>query len=116
MKKLKTTLLMAVGIMAINANASLDRAWDLLRQSNGSTKYYPQVVKDMVDQGLYFSSIPYLKEYLISTKGVESRDIDELIDRVITEVGVKQFEVLPTAVLERSKAPIVKYILAKKIL
>ncbi len=114
MKKMKTTLLVALGFVTLNAHASLDRAWDLLRQSNGSTRYYPQIVKDMVDEGLYFSSIPYLKEYLLNTKGVESREIDELIDRVITEVGVKQFEVLPTAVLERSKAPTVRYILAKK--
>lgn len=114
MKTVKLFLLLTGMSLASGTQASLDRSWDLLRQSNGSTKYYPQIVKDMVDNGLYFSSVPYIKEYLISTKGVENREIDELIDRVITEVGVKQFEVLPSSVLERSKAPTVKYILAKK--
>jgi hypothetical protein len=95
--------------------ADLGEAWRLLRSSRGSTQHYPVIVRHLVDRGLYFSSIPYIKEYLTTTSGVESREIDDLIDRVVTKVGVRQFEVMPTRFLSRSRAPILQYILAKKL-
>ena len=50
-----------------------------------------------------------------SNKG-RSDSIDSLLDTIITEVGIKQFEVLPENVLRKSSAPTIRYILAKKIL
>jgi hypothetical protein len=100
--------------LASTTHASVDRAWDLLKKSKGSTKFYPQIVSDLVGEGLYFTSVPYLKEFLTTTSGVKNDEVDKLIDEVITYVGVKQFEVLPTAILQKTKAPVVQYILAKK--
>lgn len=95
--------------------ADLGEAWRLLRASRGSTQNYPQIVQHLVQNRLYFSSIPYIKEYLTTTSGGESREIDALIDEVVSRVGVRQFEVMPTRFLSRSKAPILQYILAKKL-
>jgi hypothetical protein len=100
--------------LAAPSYASIDRAWSLLKKSKGSTKYYPQIVQDLVNEKLYFASIPYIKEYLATNKKVKSKRIDLLIDEVVTHVGVKQFEVLPTKFLKNSKAPMLQYILAKK--
>jgi hypothetical protein len=47
--------------------------------------------------------------------GVESTEIDDLIDEVVSRVGVRQFEVMPNRFLSRSKAPMLQYILAKKL-
>lgn len=101
-------------IINTNVNASIDNAWSLLRKSKGSTKYYPAIVQELVKNKLYFASVPYIKEYMATTKEVKNSRIDHLIDEVVKKVGVRQFEVLPTTFLKRSKAPMVKYILAKK--
>lgn len=96
------------------AYADMDIAWDLLVKSKGRVDNYPVIVRHMVNQGLYFASVPYIKEFLVRTKGVNSKSVDEVIDKVVTQVGIKQFEVLPTSILSRSNAPMLRYILAKK--
>jgi len=68
----------------------------------------------LVQKGMYFTAVPYIKEYLISSGQVKDSNIDLLIDKVITEVGVRQFEVLPEAILNKSNAPTMRYISAKK--
>jgi hypothetical protein len=93
---------------------NVDSVWRALVKSKGTTASYPRVIKTLIDNDLYFTSIPYLKEYIFTQKGKRVRKIDLMIDEVISQVGVKQFEVLPTRALSRSHAPIVKYILAKK--
>lgn len=113
MKRLLSISLITLILPSIVA-ADLGEAWRLLRGSRGSTQHYPQIVRHLVDNGLYFSSIPYIKEYLTTTSGVESPEIDNLIDEVVTRVGVRQFEVMPNRFLSRSRAPILQYILAKK--
>lgn len=96
------------------ANASAERAWDFLVTSNGSIKSYPRVVEELVQDKLYFAAVPYIKEYLTRSPNIENKKIDRLIDTVVTYVGVKQFEVLPTQILRKTSAPSMKYILAKK--
>jgi tetratricopeptide (TPR) repeat protein len=94
--------------------ANVDKAWSSLVKSKGSVKYYPVVINNLVNEKLYFASIPYIKELLTRGKGKHSKQLDQLVDKVITNVGVKQFEVLPTKFLRKSNAPTLKYILAKK--
>tara|TARA_Y100000780_G_scaffold232553_1_gene265946 strand:+ start:53991 stop:55472 length:1482 start_codon:yes stop_codon:yes gene_type:complete len=115
-KVVKTILLAAfVGFGFQNSShASAGKAWDVLVRSKGSVKYYPQVVNELLKDELYFTSIPYLKEYLSVHKGRLPKEVDSLVDRVVTKVGVRQFEVLPTSILKRTSAPVIKYILAKK--
>ncbi|MCR9203085.1 MAG: hypothetical protein NXH75_00800 [Halobacteriovoraceae bacterium] len=94
---------------------SVDGAWSTLVRSRGSVGSYPQVVSNLLESRLYFTSIAYLKEYLYSSNGRVSKEIDQLIDEVITKVGVRQFEVLPIATLRKTSSPIIRYILAKKL-
>ncbi len=105
-----------IGLMSLQVSsyASVERAWDILVKSKGSVKHYPSVVNELLKDNLYFTSIPYLKEYLSVHKGRLPKEVDELVDRVVTKVGVRQFEVLPTSILSRTSAPVIKYILAKK--
>ncbi|MBT3585723.1 MAG: hypothetical protein HN509_12535, partial [Halobacteriovoraceae bacterium] len=96
------------------AEAGLANVWSLIKSSDGGVGNYPQIISNLIDRGLYFTSIPYIKEYLVSSSSIKNKEIDQLIDKVVTVVGIKQFEILPIRVLARSKAPILRYILAKK--
>lgn len=112
--RLKIKLIFLALILSANASASMDGAWNALVKARGNTQSYPYIIQQMVESGLYFASIPYLKEYLATQNKVQDSKIDDLIDEVVTRVGVRQFEVMPESFLSRSNAPILRYILAKK--
>jgi hypothetical protein len=95
--------------------ADIGQAWRELRSARGSTENYPKVIQSMTDSGLYFASVPYIKEYLATTSSSRGEQFDALVDKVVSHVGVKQFEVMPTQFLNRSKAPTVQYIVARKL-
>ena len=107
-------LSLTLGVASVNIYGGAGEAWNNLVRSRGSVSSYPSVVKELLDDNLYFTAIPYLKEYLSRSNGNISKEVDFLIDQVVTQVGVRQFEVLPRAILNRTKAPIMRYILAKK--
>lgn len=113
-KKYILTGITCLGLTPISTSASVEKAWDILVRSKGSVNNYPSVVNELLKDNLYFTSIPYLKEYLSVHKGRLPKQVDSLVDKVVTKVGVRQFEVLPTSILSRTRAPIIKYILAKK--
>ena len=115
-KKAFRSLLGSFLIMtSFTTQASVEKAWGVLVQTKGNVGYYPKVVSELLKEDLYFTSIPYLKEYLSVHKGKLPKEVDGLIDRVVTRVGVRQFEVLPSSILQRASAPVIKYILAKKM-
>ncbi|MBT7610684.1 MAG: hypothetical protein HN576_13070 [Bacteriovoracaceae bacterium] len=93
---------------------NMSEAWSSLRKSRGNISNYVNVIEELVDEGLYFTAIPYIKEYLIQNTGRRNKKLDYLIDEVITKVGVKQFEVLPSKYLLSSRSPMLSYVLAKK--
>jgi tetratricopeptide (TPR) repeat protein len=110
MKKLGIlTLLLTCGF---NAEASFSGAWRIYQ--SGDKNHYPQLVSELIQEKMYFSSIPFLKEYLATTNRVNDNAVDKVVDQLVGEVGVKQFEILPTNILEKSRAPIIRYILARK--
>lgn len=110
----KTACLILLVSFAFEAKGNMQAAWDTLVKARGNTQAYPYIVQQMVEHGLYFASIPYIKEYLATQKQVQGNKIDDLIDEVVTRVGVRQFEVMPSSFLERSNAPTLRYIVAKK--
>ena len=112
--KLKSTLLISAFLgTSFSSYAAPSSAWRTLVNNRGNVRSYPAVVQDLVKDGLYFTSVPYLKEYL-SRGGSGSKLFDKLLDEVISNVGVRQFEVLPRSILQRSNAPTIHYLLAKK--
>lgn len=111
---MKNKILILAALLSFSSIASTDLAWKYLVKSKGSVKYYPSVIQNLVKEKLYFASIPYIKELLARGQSFNSKEIDSLIDEVVTNVGVKQFEVLPVSFLSKSNAPTLKYILAKK--
>jgi len=75
---------------------------------------YMQIASELVDAGMYFSAVPFVKYYLVSNNVSGGKGIDDTIDQIAGNVGGKQFEVLPENILSRSGAPTLRYILAKK--
>lgn len=110
---MKTTLLSLVMLsLSLTAEASISGARRIYQ--SGDKSHYPQMVAELIQDHMYFSSIPFIKEYLANTSRVNDAAVDKVLDELVTEVGVKQFEVLPTNILEKSNAPTMRYILARK--
>jgi tetratricopeptide (TPR) repeat protein len=108
----KSFLLIFLLVFGMNAHASFSGALKIFQ--SGDKNRYPQLVSELIQEKMYFSSIPFLKEYLSTTNRVNDAAVDKIVDQLISEVGVKQFEVLPLNILEKSNAPAVRYILARK--
>ena len=83
-------------------------------EDSGNEKDYVGIVEILVDNGLYFTAIPFVKEYMVKGKKGESKKIDKLIERVIANIGIRQFEILPFNILKNYDTPIIHYILARK--
>jgi hypothetical protein len=96
----------------VNANASFQNALKIYQ--SGDRNHYPELVSELIKEKMYFSAIPFFKEYLATTSRVSDSAVDKILDQLIAEVGVKQFEVLPANILEKSNAPSIRYILARK--
>ena len=108
----KTFLTIFLLTIGMKAQASFQDAWRIYQ--SGDKNRYPQMVSELIEEKMYFSSIPFLKEYLATTSRVNDAAVDKIVDQLISEVGVKQFEVLPSNILEKSNAPAIRYILARK--
>jgi len=111
----KTLYILVFLLTSTLAQANVELAWKNLVNRKGAVSTYPEVVENLIKEGLYFTSLPYIKEYLTVHTGKYDQKMDYLIDEVATHVGVKQFEVMPSKFLSRSKSPMIKYILAKKL-
>ena len=108
----KSCLLLFLLTISLSSEASIQEARKL--HQSGDKNRYPQLAAALVKEKMYFSAIPFIKEYLASTSRVNDGAVDKVLDDLITQVGVKQFEVLPANILEKSNAPTIRYILAKK--
>ncbi|RLA66192.1 MAG: hypothetical protein DRQ88_07620 [Epsilonproteobacteria bacterium] len=107
-------LLIAALIIISPVFASMDRAYNYFEQSRSSLKYYPLLARELVREGLYFAAVPYMKEFLLQSRRIYGKEINKILETIISEVGTRQFEVLPTRILEKSNTPSIRYILAKK--
>lgn len=101
-------------ITSSSAFADFDRMWDQLKTREGRFQRYPLIIEQLVAEELYFTSIPFIKEYLFKIDKPTPK-VDRLIDEVITRVGIRQFELLPNATLSKSRKPTLRYILAKRM-
>lgn len=102
-------------LFSLSAWASWGDAQRAFEQRSGN-KRARALINELVASGFYFSAMPLMKEYLISENSDLDRSIETSLSRMISVVGVKQFETLPERYLRRSNSANIKYVLAKKYL
>ena len=107
------TILFSLVLCLNHANASVNNARKIYQ--SGDKSKYPAIAAELVKEKMFFAATPFIKEYLANTTRVNDNVVDNVLDDIITAVGVKQFEVLPSNILEKSNAPTIRYILAKKL-
>ena len=83
-------------------------------RSSGKEKDYAQILEVLVKNNLYFTSVPFVKEYMVERERPIGKKIDNLMERIIANIGIRQFEILPGRILKDHNIPIVHYILARK--
>lgn len=101
-------------LFASHAFASFNDASTAYNKGRLDEKTLRTIIRELVEDDFYYASIPWLKEYIAIRSGKLSGDMDALLDEVMTEVGMDQFEAMPTEMLERSSSSTIRFILAKK--
>ncbi|MFI5390699.1 MAG: hypothetical protein ACHQYQ_05000 [Bacteriovoracales bacterium] len=81
----------------------------------GEVKYYPLLARELIKDELYFSAIPFIKEFMVYSGRIQGDQVNNILEAIIAHVGTKQFEVLDESILNKSTAPSIRYILAKKL-
>lgn len=112
LKLLSTFSLVSTFFVVQNSWAFVEKASDLYLSTQGHDRYL-EIAQNLVDDGLYYSAVPFVKEYMASGS-VSKNKLDAVIDDIIINVGVKQFEVFPQDILSKVNTPMVAYIRAKK--
>lgn len=101
-------------LFQLPAFASFKDASDAYEHGKLDEKNLKKVIRELVEDDFYYASIPWLKEYIAIRSGKLTQDMDALLDDVITQTGLEQFEAMPINMLERSGSSMIKFILAKK--
>jgi tetratricopeptide (TPR) repeat protein len=70
---------------------------------------------ELISSGYYYSSIPWMKEYIVKNDRALDGDIEDAFDVLLDHTGVRIFESLPVEVLKRSRSGSIHYILAKRL-
>lgn len=94
--------------------ADLKKAQNIFENGKLGEQNLRSLIRELIHDEYYYSTIPWLKEYIAVRSGKLGNEFDDLLDDVITHVGLEQFEVMPSSMLERSNSSTIKFILAKK--
>ncbi|MBT4791825.1 MAG: hypothetical protein HON90_09665 [Halobacteriovoraceae bacterium] len=106
-------VLIFILLAPLTSFSSWNGARSIFEQRSHSTQK-KGIIKELIAGGYYFSALPLMKEYLISeTRNLDSQ-MEAALSKLITAVGVKQFETLPYKYLIRSKSNNIRYVIAKK--
>lgn len=70
---------------------------------------------ELVEDGYYFSVVPWMKDYLVKHSSLDA-ELEKALDRMLYVTSVKPFESLPVQILKRSRSGNIRYILAKRLL
>jgi len=90
------------------------QAANLNNLTNESGTDYARLVKALSNSDMHFTAVSFVKELLAQSGGRFDKELDFTIDEIVSQAGVRQFEVLPLEILRRSSAPTLRYIVAKK--
>lgn len=108
-------VLAMLSTLSAQALANLKQIDRTLRKSRG-LKRTAQVSQKLVAGGYYFTAVPWVKEFLTKNRGRVSARMEKSIDKLISVVGSRQFELIPIKYLRRSKSDSIRYLIAKKYL
>lgn len=76
---------------------------------------YRRTIIELVNAGFYFSTAPWMKDYIVRNNGPLDKELEQALDTMLYHTGVKPFESLPEEVLNRSRSGNIRYILAKRL-
>lgn len=76
---------------------------------------YRRIIIELVRDGFYFSTVPWMKDYIVKNPQRLDSDMEQVLDTMLYHTGVKPFESLPEDVLRRSRSGNIRYILAKRL-
>lgn len=103
-------------ILSLNVFAGLDKAAKVLTKRMNYDVKLKILVQNLVEEGLYFSAVPWIKEYLVRGRSKYDSNFEKSFSVVLKNVGTSQFETLPVRYLRQSRLNTVKYILGKKLI
>lgn len=101
-------------IFSVIAQASFENIKARLDRGRISFSNYPVIINNLISNGHYYSAIPWAKEYLANSGTKIDRNFDIALEKLLTIVGINQFETMPIEFLDRSNANNAKYTIAKK--
>ncbi len=96
--------------------ASYEAAEKTYGKGSISLSGYRRTIILMVNDGYYFSVIPWMKDFLVKNDKPLDANLEKAFDRMIYYTGVKPFETLPIEILSRSRSGNIRYIVAKRLL
>lgn len=76
---------------------------------------YRNTIIQLVNSGYYFSTVPWMKDYIVRNNKKLDRSMEEALDKMLYHTGVRPFESLPQNVLQKSRSGNIRYILAKHL-
>jgi tetratricopeptide (TPR) repeat protein len=98
-----------------SAWSSYESADKLFSKGTVSLSGYRRTVMELVNDGYYFSTAPWMKDYIVKTDRTLDAEMEQTLDTMLYHTGVKPFESLPESVLKRSRSGNIRYILAKRL-
>ncbi len=106
--RLTLTACLLAPTLATASIQAAQRTWE------SSPSAWRKLVIELVEGGKPFSAVPFMKEFLIQNRAALDTELEQTFERLITHTGVRPFETLPDAVLDQSRSPVIRYVLAKK--
>lgn len=108
--------LLITSFLAVStAYASYESADQNYGKGTISLSGYRRTIIELVNSGFYFSTAPWMKDYIVRNNGPLDKEMEQALDVMLYHTGVKPFESLPEEVLSRSRSGNVRYILAKRL-
>lgn len=95
---------------------SWNDAENMTKSKLNKSARYRNIAIELVEEKLYFSALPWMKNYLISSTKKLDNKTEKSLSEMILVVGAKHFEILPLKYLKRSHSASMRYIIAKKLL
>lgn len=102
-------------IFSLSAFASYREAEATYGKGSISLAGYRRILINLINDGYYFSAVPWMKDYLVKTSGALDGEMEQALDTLLTVTGVHPFENLPLETLGRSRSSNIRYIVAKKL-